>query len=350
MIMAWYQRSGPGKDVFVSTRIRLARNLVGYPFEGRLTDASAKEMIERVSALFPASEGYEQTDMQTLSAEEAGALCEKHYISPEFAAKRSPHALIREESKGLSIMICEEDHLRIQALAAGFAPEECMRAAFEAEERIDGAMELAYDEKLGYLTHCPTNLGTAMRVSVMMFLPALTMEGRMPSLSGQLQKLGLVIRGTDGEGSEAVGYLYQISNRITLGISEEETVRKVSEVVRRIAETERRLRRSWQGRARMTVADRGARALGVLSHAKLLSGKEFLALWADLRLSMCCDEKDKFPTEKMDALLFEVMRNEMAIQAEKNKDAAGLPAEAGRDLCRAERVRAVFASMDEKKG
>lgn len=346
--MPWYQRSGPGKDVFVSTRVRLARNVAGYPFGARLTDSAAKELIERVTALFPEKEGYVTTDMQTLSPAQAGALCEKHYISPEFAEKREPHALIVEESKGLSVMVCEEDHLRIQALAAGFAPEECLRNAIEAEERVDDALELAFDEKLGYLTHCPTNLGTGMRLSVMMFLPALTMAGRMPSLSAQLQKLGLVIRGMQGEGSDTAGYLYQISNQFTLGLSEEETVKKVSDIVRRLAENERSLRRGYDKVTRLRLADRAGRAEGTMRFARLLSSADFLDAWAALRLGVCLGENASISAEELDTMIFEVMPASVTLAL--TDETAGLSPELRRDATRAKEVARRFADKNPQRG
>ncbi len=346
--MPWYERSGPGKDVFVSTRVRLARNVCGYPFGDRLTDSAAKELIARVTALFPPKEGYTVTDMQKLTPDEAVALCEKHYISPEFAEKKEPHALITEETSGLSVMVCEEDHLRIQAMAAGFAPEECLQNALRAEEKLDGALELAFDEKLGYLTHCPTNLGTGLRVSVMMFLPALTMAGRMASLSAQLQKLGLVIRGVLGEGSGSAGYLYQISNQFTMGLSEEETVKKVSDIVRRLAENERTLRRSYDRVTRLRLADKAGRAEGTLRCSRLLSSNDFFGAWADLRLGICLGENDSISTDELDTMIFEVMPAAMTLQMTDRE--SGLPFDIQRDITRAREVARRMSAGKSKRG
>lgn len=343
--MAWYNRSGPGQDVFISTRVRLARNLNGYPLGHRLTDSMAKELTEKVASLFPASEGYETTRMWEISPVEAGVLAEKHYISPEFAESTTPRLLIREESKGLAMMVCEEDHLRIQCLTKGFSPEECKRGAFEAEERIDVALPIAFSDQLGYLTHCPTNLGTGMRLSVMMFLPALTYAGHISSLLGQLQKMGLVMRGMQGEGSQGLGCLYQISNQVTLGISEEETIRKVSDVVRRIAETERNLRQSYEPLQKLKLLDKAHRAEGIFRHGELLSTAEFFALWADLRLGVSIEEQSDISYEKLDTMVFEAMPSEMTLEV--TPDTAAFSADVRRDAARAKAIRRILGGVTE---
>ena len=343
--MTWYQRSGPGEDVFVSTRIRLARNLQGYPLGDRLTNDMARELISKIQPLFPASEGYQFTDMATLSRTEAEALAEKHYISPDFVQTKTPHALICEESKGLSIMICEEDHVRVQCLSKGFSPEECRLGAFEAEEKLDLALPIAYDDTFGYLTHCPTNLGTGMRVSVMMFLPALTATGQMNSLSAQIQKMGLVIRGIQGEGSKAQGFLYQISNQVTLGISEAETIRKVSEVVRKIAENERKVRAHFDDTTKWQLQDKAARALGICANAKLMSTNEFFSLWADIRLGVAMGNMEGMTYEMLDTMIFELLPASMTLAI--TDECAAFSPEMKRDFMRAKTLRGLCKGIEQ---
>ena len=193
--MLWYTAPANEKDVIVSTRVRLARNLTAYPFAARLSSEGAKEITKKLSDFYAEREGFTATDMNTVSASEAMSLCEGHYISREFAEKKSPHLLIREDTLGLSIMVAEEDHLRIQCILNGYAPDLAFSRVMKEEEALDGTFDFAFSEELGYLTHCPTNLGTAMRMSFMMHLPALTMTGKMQWLSEQLQKLGLTVRG-----------------------------------------------------------------------------------------------------------------------------------------------------------
>ena len=339
--MAWYDRSGPGQDVFISTRIRLARNICNYPLGNQLSAGKAKELMDKVASIFPTEEGFEITDMSTIPPIDRGVLAEKHYISPAFAKDKAPGLLIREEHKGLSIMVCEEDHIRIHCLSKGFSLAECKTGAFEAEEKIDQALPIAYSEKFGYLTHCPTTLGTGMRVSVMLFLPALTYAKQMHSLSAQLQKMGLVIRGMQGEGSESSGCLYQISNQVTLGISEEETIAKVSDIVKKIAEAERQLRKRADSLEEYRIADKAARALGIFERAKLLSTAEFFSLWTDLRLGLAYTELGDISYEKLDKMIFEVMPSEMMKCL--TQDTASLPIDMRRDVARAIAVRKILS-------
>lgn len=342
--MAWYQKSGKEKDVVVSTRVRLARNLSSFPFEGRLTALKAEEIIKTVTPIFETDAAYEIRNMADLSHTQATSLCERHYVSREFAEKSTPHALITNSRKDTAIMICEEDHLRIQCIKSGFAIQEAYEAAIEIDDLLDGHLEYAYDEKLGFLTHCPTNLGTAMRVSVMMFLPATTMANQIESLKLQLQKIGLAVRGLYGEGSEASGYLYQISNQVTLGITEEGTLKKVSDIVMQIADRERKLRKSVNLAAHHKLMDRANRAEGIFRYARLLSSDEFLNLYADLRLGLALENNTRLTYDKLDTLLFEAMPATVTLNG-KTKSDDSLPEEYKRDLARAELVKGVVGEV-----
>lgn len=339
--MSWYQKNGKEKDVVVSTRVRLARNLSSFPFEGRLTALKAEEIIKTVAPIFEADASYELRNMADLSHVQALSLCERHYISREFAEKSTPHALITNPAKDTAIMICEEDHLRIQCIKSGLAIEDAYEAAIEIDDLLDGALDYAYDERLGYLTHCPTNLGTAMRVSVMMFLPATTMANQIEALKQQLQKIGLAVRGLYGEGSEASGYLYQISNQVTLGITEEGTLKKVSDIVLQIADRERKLRKSVNTAALHKLMDRANRAEGIFRYARLLSSDEFLNLYADLRLGLSLEESKTLTYNMLDTLLFEAMPATVTLNGRAKNDDS-LPDEYRRDLARAELVKGVI--------
>ena len=341
---SWYDRSGPGADVFVSSRVRVARNLAALPFDSKLKAEDARALCDRVLAIFAGKEGYRTLRMDNLSRAEAMSLCERHYISREFATKKGPRALVIHEASGLSVMVCEEDHLRIQALATGLSAQECFRAAYETEALIGEAMEFAFDEKLGYLTHCPTNLGTAMRVSVMLFLPALTASGEISGLIPSLGQMGLTVRGMGGEGTEATGYLYQISNQVTLGISEEESLKKVTEAVRRIAKLERARREQMDEGARLRLADRAGRAEGIFRYAHSLSSSEFLKLWSDLRLGVSVMDKTDLDVAVLDKMLFEAMPYTVSLALPNSTE--HLPEEVRRDLARAQAVRSILRSAD----
>ncbi|MBO5305181.1 MAG: ATP--guanido phosphotransferase, partial [Clostridia bacterium] len=235
--MAWYDQSGNNKDTVLSSRIRLARNLEEYPFEPYLSGEQATEIINSVAPLFEKG-GFERLDFMDIDPMKAGMLLEKHYVSRDFLNKKSPHTLMLSESMGIAVMLCEEDHLRIQSILPGLSLDEAFRNACAVDDFLSGEVKIAYSEDLGYLTHCPTNLGTAMRASVMMFLPALTMAGKIDSLASRLSKIGLTMRGFYGEGTRAEGALYQISNQITLGITEEDILQKLTDAVKQITESE----------------------------------------------------------------------------------------------------------------
>ena len=334
--MSWFDTSGKACDTVISSRVRLARNLNGYPFASRLDSAKAAEIIEKISAPLESS-GFRKIDFSTLTPIEATAYVEKHYVSPEFAAKSTPHALMLQEASGIAVMICEEDHLRIQSILPGLSLEDAYQNALRAEKRLDEDFDFAYSDQLGYLTHCPTNLGTGMRASVMMFLPALTRGGYMDSLATQLAKIGLTMRGLFGEGSGAAGYMYQISNQITLGITEEETLKKLSEAVRQINESEQKARKAITGDALDRLTDRIKRAEGTLKYAYLLSSAEFIKLFADVRFGISLGIITDITYEQLGVLLVEAMPATLTMEAE-----APPKTEAARDKLRAKKVQEIL--------
>ncbi|MBQ8432344.1 MAG: ATP--guanido phosphotransferase [Clostridia bacterium] len=331
--MAWYNTAGKHADTVISTRVRLARNLNGYPFASKLDAAGANEIIEKVSAPLE-SAGFRKIHFSDLSPVMATSYVERHYVSPEFATKESPHALLLQEPLGIAVMVCEEDHLRIQSILPGLALEEAYKNAQQTEKRLDEDFDFAYSEELGYLTHCPTNLGTGMRASVMMFLPALTRGGYMDSLAAQLSKIGLAVRGLFGEGSGAAGCMYQISNQITLGITEEDTLKKLKEAVKQITEKEHYARKSIQGEARDRLTDRILRSEGLLKHAFLMSSSEFIKLYADVRFGIALGIVQDVSYEQLGSLLVETMPATLTLSSESTPKT-----ETARDKLRAQRIK-----------
>ena len=331
--MAWYNTNGKELDTVLSTRIRFARNLAGYPFGGRLTDEKANEIIDKVGSLL-AQNGFEKIDFATLPATNAMSYVEKHYVSREFADKKTPHALMMNEPCGYAVMLCEEDHLRMQCILPGSALEEAYASLCKLDDLIDEHFEIAYDEKLGYLTHCPTNLGTGMRASVMMFLPALTMAGKIGDLATQLSKIGLTMRGLYGEGTAAEGSLYQISNQITLGLTEEATLAKLSDVIRQISDSEHALRKLITEDKNPAIIDRICRAEGTLRHASMLSSKEFISLFSDVRLGISLGIIKDIDLEALDSLFIEVMPATLVLSADNPPKS-----QKDRDILRAARIK-----------
>lgn len=335
--MAWYNTIGKSADTVISTRIRLARNINGYPFASKLDKSAANEIIEKVATSLESS-GFRKIHFSELSPVMATSYVERHYASPEFATKESPHALLLQEAAGVAVMVCEEDHLRMQCILPGLALEEAYKNASGVERRLDEDFDFAYSESLGYLTHCPTNLGTGMRASVMMFLPALTRGGYMDALANQLSKIGLTMRGIFGEGSGSAGCMYQISNQVTLGISEADTLRKLNDAITQITESEHKARKAITGDAFDRLTDRIFRSVGLLKHAYLMSSSEFIKLFADVRFGISLGLVSDITYEQLGTLLVEVMPATLSLTAEN------MPrTESARDKLRAERIKAVLS-------
>ena len=311
--MAWYQVKGNEADVVLSSRIRLARNLEGYAFGRRLQNEAAEEIISRIEQALGAN--FIKTDMTSLSPVMAEAMVEQHRISRDFAGAKGKRALFSNDNKSVSVMACEEDHIRLQCILPGLALQDAFRFACECDDVLDAALPIAFDDTFGYLTHCPTNLGTGLRASVMLFLPALTERGAIPSLSHQLAKIGLTLRGLYGEGSLSHGCLYQVSNQVTLGHSEEEILHKLEEAVQSIIQQERTLRREVSGEAALRRADRIHRSLGIALHATLLSSEEFFKIFTDLKLGVALGEIETISHEALHALLIHSLPATLCTQA-----------------------------------
>ncbi len=302
--MKWYETKGRENDVVVSTRIRFARNISGYPFKNRLSEAAQSEIVNKVRSALP---DYSVTDISSADRLTRYSLYEEHLISREFASEeRGERALICDEEQGIYVMTPEEDHIRIQCIMSGLELDEAYKRASETEERLDRALPLAYNDRIGYLTHCPTNAGTGLRASVMLFLPALTAANMIRSLALKLDKRGLTMRGMYGEGSNAEGCLYQISNQITLRISEAETINALRETVNQICDKERELRSSFKGDEYLRLSDRLMRSYGTLKYANLISSEEMLSLYTDVRLASAL-KLIKLSPEQADELLIRSM-------------------------------------------
>ncbi len=294
------------ENTVVSTRIRLARNLEGYPFPSHLKDErQAKEIIRLVSAAASRLYEFKLYNMDAISEEEATSLMENHLISPNLIkSKRKSAALINRREESVSIMINEEDHLREQCILKGLDLRRAYDVMSEIDNRIADSIKFAYDEQLGYLTACPTNLGTGLRASVMFFLPALTMSGLMPKVIRSVSRLGLTVRGIYGEGSEAEGYIYQISNEVTLGVTEDEILSQVEEVVRKVCELEEAERENLKkGSTALDVKDDCLRSYGILTNCAKLTTGELIKLAANVKLGACLNYLNINDVSKIDDLV-----------------------------------------------
>lgn len=336
--MTWYNDIGKESTTVLSTRIRFARNLADYPFDSRLSAEKADEIIEKLAPTFE-NMGFEKIDFSKISRIDAVSYVEKHYVSREFAEKKTPHSLMLNEPCGYAVMLCEEDHIRMQCILPGLALSEAYDSLCKLDDTLDASFEIAYNEELGYLTHCPTNLGTGMRASVMMFLPALTMSRQINGIANQLSKIGLTMRGFYGEGTSAQGAVYQISNQITLGTTEEDSLKKLGDIVKQITERENELRKLITPEKNPDLIDRISRAEGTLKYAFMISSSEFISLFADVRLGIDLGIVKDIETKTLDSLFIEVMPATLALSVKNApKD------QKERDILRAERIRARLIS------
>lgn len=282
----WYVENGEQGDIVISTRVRLARNLEDYPFPCRLTVKGKEKVCEEIknAILSDDSWGFGYTWMKDFTRAQSVSLAERHLISPEFASDRAGRALLLTDDEAVSIMLCEEDHIRLQVMMAGLALKEAYSVADKIDNIISSKLNYAYDDRIGYLTQCPTNLGTAMRASVMLHLPALTRCGQIGKLASTVSKLGLVIRGAYGEGSSPKGDIYQLSNQITLGISEEAALNNLQSITLQLVAQERAAAEKLIENP--IEEDRIFRAWGILRNARVLSGDEFMELSSLLRMGI----------------------------------------------------------------
>lgn len=316
-------------DVVLSSRVRLARNIKDYPYTARLDENGAKEIIERVRSAL--GDEYTACGFSSFDMDKAWSYVEKHNVSREFAKMHLPHELFEKDDTKL--MVCEEDHIRLQVIKRGFLLEECYNEALETDEKLLSSLKIDYSERLGYLTHCPTNLGTAMRVSAMLFLPALCKNRMLKSIIAQSDKLGLVIRGLYGEGSACGAYIYQISNRESLGVSEAQIITKVKHIVEQIISFERAEREKIKESSGIFLEDKAARSLGILKHARLMSSEEFYEHYAQLRLAICIGIIGDTEIEKLDDLFDEVTPHSLCVMLNKEMN------EGERDIARANHIR-----------
>lgn len=304
--MSWYQQKGNDGDIALSSRTRLARNFADYPFPGRMDTEIEQKILNTAKDAMP---NYTLLSLPETPPVRRGALMEQHLISPELAMAGNLRGVLLSPDESVSIMVNEEDHLRIQALLAGFSPREALRRAMEADAALEQSGRYAFDPRLGYLTRCPTNLGTGLRAGVMLHLPLLTESGAMRDLITAAGKLGFAVRGLYGEGTAAQGALYQISNQVTLGITEDEIVSRLERVVSSILYQERALRTRYLRDYPHQIGDRVWRAAGILSTARLLPLEEAMALLSDVRLGLACGILSGISMEEINTLLFEMQPN-----------------------------------------
>ncbi|KEQ22414.1 protein arginine kinase [Paenibacillus tyrfis] len=287
----WMKGKGPDSDIVISSRIRIARNMQAYPFPMLATNQQSKEVLDQVAQVAHNEEletisRFSMLPLSDLNELARRVLVEKHLISPALANESRNGAVILSDNESVSIMVNEEDHLRIQCLCPGFQIKEAWDLANQIDDIFETHLNYAFDEKHGYMTSCPTNVGTGIRASVMIHLPALVLTQQINRILSAITQVGLAVRGLYGEGSEALGNLFQISNQITLGQSEEEIIDNLYSVVRQIIEHERAARQKLIYETRAKILDRVSRSYGVLSYAAIMDSKEAAQRLSDVRLGI----------------------------------------------------------------
>ncbi|WP_411842958.1 hypothetical protein [Salinicoccus sp. HZC-1] len=282
--------------VEMSARIRLARNIKHIPFPHMVRDEDALDsVLDKLSTVF---EDYQKVPMNMLKFEDKALLVEKHLISPLFT-RQGLHSYINED-ESVSIMINEEDHIRIQTMGAGIPIQDLYKEAEEIDESLEDVVDYAFDEKFGYLTACPTNVGTGMRASIMLHLPALSLGSKIERLAGNLNRFGFTLRGIYGEGSVPLGHIYQLSNQLTLGQTEEEIIHNLAQLKSQIIEEELEMRSRLQSEHLLDVKDSVYRSYGILKHAYKMSLKETAKCLSDVKLGIDLEilEYDDFKFQK----------------------------------------------------
>jgi protein arginine kinase len=285
----WLRGSGPESDIVISSRIRLARNLAQFPFIRRCTErdrASIEQLLHEKLSDIRQMKNLLYLKVDGLPSLDRQFLVERQLISRELAESAGARSVAIDTREQYSLMVNEEDHLRIQLMKSGLDLAGAWEQISQIDDKIQQRVRYAFHERLGYLTACPTNVGTGMRVSVMLHLPALVITRQIEKVFRSLQKISLAVRGLYGEGSQAMGDFYQISNQVTLGRTEEELIGQVGDVVPVLIDYERRAREFLVVESQNELRDRVSRAYGILCNAQAISSEETMHLLSSLRMGI----------------------------------------------------------------
>ncbi|MBA1336438.1 MAG: putative ATP:guanido phosphotransferase YacI [Firmicutes bacterium] len=286
----WIKGEGPHSEIVISSRVRLARNIAGLPFPDRLNEQGAQRLITTVEKAIKRNpvlfKDFDLNILKGMTPLETRILVEKHLISPALAERHDQGAVFISKNRQMSIMVNEEDHIRIQVLLPGLQLDNAWDLANKIDDVLEETIDFAYDERYGYLTACPTNTGTGMRASVMVHLPALALTNQLKRVFQALGQLGLAVRGLYGEGTDIVGNMVQISNQLTLGQSEQHIIKSLKGVTGEIINKENQAREAMLKNSRIALEDKICRAYGILTEARIISSKEFMELLSDVRLGV----------------------------------------------------------------
>lgn len=323
-ISNWFDGSGPQADIVISSRIRLARNIAGYNFLSRLTFEAQAEVLEKIKTAITSLDLDEDVyfvDVAHASATQQELLVERHLISRAHANGKGPRGVIIAASEAFSAMINEEDHLRIQCFKTGLQLDKCWEQINRFDDMIEKKLDYSFSSRYGYLTACPTNVGTGIRVSVMLHLPALKIIGQLDRFFNTAKDMNLVVRGLFGEGTEAMGDFFQLSNQVTLGISETEILEKfTSKIVPAIIEYETLARKELLEKKTELLEDKVQRALGVLRSARLISSQEAIFLLGHVRMGVNLGMIDNISIQTVNELFMLTQPGHLQINKQKTLD------------------------------
>ncbi|MDI6807977.1 MAG: protein arginine kinase [Candidatus Eisenbacteria bacterium] len=291
---SWLSGEGPECVTVLSTRVRLARNLKGYPFTHKARQDQLSVIIASVFSAASKTASLKkslQIKMAEISNIDKRFLVERHLISPDLTGESKARGIVVSRDESLSAMVNEEDHIRIQSISSGFQVENTWHSASRLDDELSGRLEYAFNEEFGFLTSCPTNIGTGLRVSVLIHLPALVLTKKVREILEGLKQVGVAIRGFYGEGTDTLGYFFQISNQTTLGQSEHEIASNLGKVTKQVIDFEARAREVLIKDARIQIEDKVWRALGTLMFSRIINSQEVISLTSLVRLGLALEFK-----------------------------------------------------------
>jgi len=340
----WLNGEGPDSFAVLSSRIRLARNISDFPFPPSADTESREKILDFLSPAFnkiPILKNgrfIPTADIDSLSQK---FLMERHLISPEFMRGGSGRGLFIDGDEKISIMLNEEDHIRLQVISSGMSLNECWDVANQIDDELSKLIEYDFNDKFGYLTSCPTNVGTGLRASVLIHLPGLVHTGEIDNVIANISKIGLVVRGFYGEGTDVLGNLFQISNQTTLGRTEEEIIDSLVKVTKKIIENEQSAQEQLMTGAPDQIEDKVWRSYGILTHARVLTSSEVMNMLSALRLGLSLGIIDKFSYRELNELL--IITQPAHLQKYMGKEMDNVE----RDIMRANLIRQRFNKSDE---
>lgn len=309
-MVKWFKVNDDESNVVISSRVRLARNLVDYPFPNKIKKEEAQKLLEKVKSVIIDGNSVLKDDftfhnVKDMNDVEKGVLVEKHLVSKELIESENAGALIKND-ENISIMINEEDHLRIQAIFPGFKLDEAFGLIDKIDDLLEENLNYAFHERLGYLTSCPTNIGTGMRASIMVHLPALVELGYIDGVLKAANQLGLAVRGIYGESSKAMGNIFQISNQLTLGRREEELIGNIMGIAKQIIDKELEARELLKSNMGLKIEDRVYRSLGILKYARSIDTRESMNHLSNVKLGIELGYIKDISTRTIDELMIKI--------------------------------------------